>query len=289
MSAQGARLVEYHWVRDDTEEDLVGADWHQENIASLVNGLRRVGRRAGWPWHVGNQLPLVAWHPDGTPWTPSPDVMLHPHAGTERRARMDARTEGVPALIIEVASTSTWRVDVGLDPTARHGAKGFEYLALGVVDYLVFDPTGKYIPEGCRGWRLREGRREPWLPDPDGRYHGPVGLSFHPEGLFLRLYAPDGRPVWLDHEVTDLEDRAAILEERAAILERQTSAQAQEIAAAEERAAVEAARAAVETAHAAAAEERATTETARAAAAEERVRWLEERLRQIEQQHADAP
>src|SRR4051812_44840100 len=130
MSVQGARLLDNHWVRDDTEEDLVGADWHQEGIASLTNGLRRVAKRTGQLWHVGNQLPLVAWHPDGTPWTPSPDVMVHPHAGSGRRARMDAHTDGIPALVVEVASPSTWRVDVGLDPRARHGAKAYEYLAL---------------------------------------------------------------------------------------------------------------------------------------------------------------
>src|SRR5205814_2013369 len=115
MSAQRERLLEYQWVRDDAEEDLVGADWHQDSIVSLANGLRRVARRAQWPWHVGSQLPLVAWHPDGTPWTPSPDVMVHPHAGPQDREHMVARTEGVPALVIEVASKSTWHIDVGMD------------------------------------------------------------------------------------------------------------------------------------------------------------------------------
>jgi Uma2 family endonuclease len=214
MSTQRARLLDYHWVRDDTEEDLVGADWHQESIASLVNGLRRVARRASWPWHVGNQLELVAWHPDGTPWKPSPDVMVHPQAGAQRRERMDARTEGIPALLIEVASKSTWHIDVGLDPRARDGAKGYEYLALGVAEYLVFDPQGEFIAEQCRGWRLRDGQREPWQPAADGRYHSALGVSFAPEGLFLRIYAPDGTPQLLDHEVTDLEDRVRQLEER---------------------------------------------------------------------------
>ena len=46
MNARRGSLMEYHWVRDDAEEDLVGADWHQESLASQVNGLRRVGRAA---------------------------------------------------------------------------------------------------------------------------------------------------------------------------------------------------------------------------------------------------
>jgi Uma2 family endonuclease len=174
---------------------------------------------------------------------------------------MDARTDGIPALIVEVASKTTWRVDVGLDPRARVGAKGYEYLALGVPEYLVFDPQGEFIAEQCRGWRLREGQREPWPPEAEGRYHSALGVSFQPEGQFLRIYAPDGTPLLLDHEVTDLEDRAVILEEKLA----------------------------VEAARAAAAEEQAATEAARAVAAEERVRQLEERLRRLGQAGGDAP
>jgi Uma2 family endonuclease len=230
MGAQGTRLLDYHWVRDDAEEDLVGADWHQESIASLVNGLRRVARRAGQPWHVGNQLELVAWHPDATSWRPSPDVMVHPQAGAERRERMEAATDGVPALIIEVASKSTWHTDVGLDPRACNGAKAYEYLALGVAEYLVFDPKGDYVEGQCRGWRLRDGNREPWRPEEAGHYVSALGVAFMPEGLFLRLQTPDGRLVLLDHEVTDLEERAAIAEERTALLERQVAAQAQALA-----------------------------------------------------------
>src|SRR5205823_2799487 len=83
MSAQ--RSLVHRWLPDDTEESIVGADWHQDAISSLRNGLRDVARARSWPWHVGDQLTLVAWHPDGTIWRPKPDLMVHPHAGPTPR------------------------------------------------------------------------------------------------------------------------------------------------------------------------------------------------------------
>ena len=194
MSAQRAATIT--WLPDDTEEDLVGADWHQRAISSLCNGLSDLAFERGWPWHVGNQLPLDAWRPDNTRWTPSPDIMVHPQAGPEQRDRIDARTEGVPALIVEVAGRTTWRKDVGI---AGRG-KALEYLSLGVLEYLVFDPTGEYIAERCRAWRLVDGAWQSWQPQPDGRYASGLGISFRPEDLFLRIFDPDGVPVPFDYE-----------------------------------------------------------------------------------------
>jgi hypothetical protein len=68
------------------------------------------------PWHVGEQLTLVAWHPDGTIWRPKPDIMVHAHAGPTRRDEMSATADGLPALIIEVASPSTYLSDVNISP-----------------------------------------------------------------------------------------------------------------------------------------------------------------------------
>jgi hypothetical protein len=73
------------WLHDDTEEDLVGADWHQEAIGGIVDALRDQAEISGLPWHVGDQLALVACNPDGTAWRPSPDVMAHPGGGPAPR------------------------------------------------------------------------------------------------------------------------------------------------------------------------------------------------------------
>lgn len=204
MSAQ--RSLTYRWLADDTEESIVGADWHQDAISSLSNGLRDVARAHSRPWHVGNQLTLIAWHPDGSPWRPIPDIMVHPQAGSERRDDMDAATEGLPALIIEVASRTTYRSDVNVDPptSKRPEAKGFEYLTWPLPEYLVFDPSEAYLPGQVRAWRVVEGRRQEWRPDADGRYQSrTLGVSFRPEGFFLRIFDPTGKPVLFDHEKAD--------------------------------------------------------------------------------------
>jgi Uma2 family endonuclease len=204
MSAQRSRA--YRWLPDDTEESILGADWHQDAISSLRNGLRDVARARSWPWHVGDRLTLVAWHPDGTIWRPKPDIMVHPHAGPTPREEMSATADGVPALIIEVASPSTYRSDVNVSPptTERRDAKGYEYLAWPVPEYLVFDPTAAYLPGQVRAWRVVEGRVEEWPPDAAGRYHSRIlGVSFRPEGFFLRIIDPAGNPVPLDHEKAD--------------------------------------------------------------------------------------
>ena len=200
MSAQ--RSVAYRWLPDDTEESILGADWHQDAISSLRNGLRDVARARNWPWHVGDQLTLVAWHPDGTIWRPKPDIMVHPQAGPTPREEMSATADGLPALIIEVASPSTYQSDVNVSPpsTERRDAKGYEYLAWPLPEYLVFDPTAAYLPGQVRAWRVVEGRVEEWPPDA-GRYHSRIlGVSFRPEGFFLRIVDPAGNPVPLDHE-----------------------------------------------------------------------------------------
>ena len=94
MSAQRERVPDYSWLHDDMEEDLVGADWHQSAIRTLVTSLRDLARQQGWPWHIGDQLALVGWKPDRTLWWPSPDVSVHPTLGPEDPEEIDVRRIG---------------------------------------------------------------------------------------------------------------------------------------------------------------------------------------------------
>jgi Uma2 family endonuclease len=200
MSAQRERVPDYSWLHDDMEEDLVGADWHQRAIRTLVTSLRDLARQQGWPWHISDQLALVGWKPDGTPWRPSPDVSVHPTLGPEDREEIDVRTDGPSALIIEIASRTTWEYDVSLERAGRVG-KAFAYLVLGVPEYLVFDPTARLPGTPCRGWRRVGEATQEWRPESDGRYHSrPLRISFRPEGDLLRVIAPDGSPMPYDHE-----------------------------------------------------------------------------------------
>lgn len=198
-------------LHDDMEEDLVGTDWHQRAISSLYTSLSDVAQRAGLPWHVGNQLTLVAWKPDGTAWRPSPDIMVHPQGGPAPRKEMVARTDGAPALVVEVASESTWSYDAD---TAEGKAAG--YLALGVPEYLIFDPTGDFLGGApCRGWRLVDGAAQEWRPTADGRYASALGLSMRPDGDRLRVLDRAGNPMPYEYEKTwELAERERMLAER---------------------------------------------------------------------------
>ncbi|HEY8283325.1 MAG TPA: Uma2 family endonuclease [Chloroflexota bacterium] len=179
------------WLHDDTEEDLVGADWHQEAIGGTVDGLRDEAETSDLPWHVGNQLALLAWRPDGTEWRPVPDIMVHPDAGPERRNEMRASVDGVPSLVIEVLSETTWRYD---RDTSR--GKAFGYMRLGVPEILLFDPTDEYLGQGCMGWRQEGDEYQAWEPDANDRFHSPIlGVSFASEGMLLRVYDRSGRPI----------------------------------------------------------------------------------------------
>ena len=53
------RVLTSSWLHDDTEEDLVGADWHQQAIRALSDSLDDIAREVHLPWHVGDQLTLV--------------------------------------------------------------------------------------------------------------------------------------------------------------------------------------------------------------------------------------
>jgi len=206
MCAQTASLR----LHDDTEEDLLGTDWHQRAINSLYMNLEDIAQRAGLPWHVGNQLTLVAWNRDGTAWRPSPDIVVHPSAGPASRKEMVARTDGVPALVIEVSSESTWAYDVD-----DIEGKAAGYMALGVPEYLAFDPTGEYLGAPCRGWRRAGNTIDVWSPDAAGRYASVLGIFLRPDGDRLRVFGRDGRPLPYEYEKTrELDERARAVAER---------------------------------------------------------------------------
>ncbi|HVA92687.1 MAG TPA: Uma2 family endonuclease [Chloroflexota bacterium] len=216
----GAQLAPI-WLHDDTEEDLVGADWHQEAIVRSVDSLQDHAETEGLPWHVGNQLTLVAWKPDGAIWRPSPDVMIHLTGGPQPREQMDARVDGLPALVIEVVSKTTWRYDQ--DVTR---GKAWGYLALGIPELLLFDPSEEYLDPPCRGWRLEEGQPRAWQPDEQGRFQSALGIAFQPEGLRLRVLDAQLRPISFRHEKTStLAEQRLLIEQQQRLLAAQAEQQ----------------------------------------------------------------
>lgn len=235
MLIQDQPLTHGLWLlKDDTEEDLVGSDVHQDVIDGAFEGAWLAGPHQGRRWHVGRQLMLLI--PDiglGRDWHPSPDIMIHPDADPAPLTSFDTRILGMPPLLLEIASEGTVAYD--------RGAKRNGYFLAGVQEYLVFDPAGEWITAQVEAWRRGdEDEVVPWQAAADGRWHSAtVGISFAVEGMLLRVYDTDGRPLPTFREQARL--RAAqeleITEQRQALSERQQQLDAlqQELAALAER------------------------------------------------------
>jgi len=228
VSVDAPYVLDYDWLHDDSEDDVVGADWHQDAIRALSTSLKTLADERGWPWHVGDQLTVVCAKPDATDWRPCPDISIHPRLGPEQRQDIDVRVDGPLSLVIEVASRSTWAYDVSLESIRRgkrQAGKAYGYLALmRVPEYLVFDPHGEFLGAQIRAWRRVGDEVEEWQPGADGRYSSAaLGVSFRPDGPLLRAFNPDGNPVpyWFEARRENVEARRenVALQQRIANLE----------------------------------------------------------------------
>lgn len=205
-------------IPDDTEETLVGSTLHQSAITVLASGLNLCGPRRGHPWLVGNQLKIIIPREGSRPsYMPSPDILVHPTLTNASRSSLLITSDGPPALIIEIASPST-ALASDLNLTDERGKPSI-YAAIGVPEYLVFDPSTEFIPEQIWARRLGPHGYEPWVPGADGRWHSEaLGISFAPQGFLLRVYDQDGNLVPTSEEMADMLDergrRIAELEAR---------------------------------------------------------------------------
>ena len=193
---------------------------------------------------------LLVYYQEGNPRVSiAPDVFVV--FGVEKRERLNYKLweeRRAPAFVLEVASPSTWRDDVGRKRTV--------YARLGVREYWQYDPLGEHLPARLQGERLtRSGYvRQPVLTASDGT------LTLRSETLELELRAAPGREMRFRDPATGRvlgshdEEAEGRLEEAAA-------------------------RVAAET-RVAAAETRVATAETRAAAAEARVAELEALLRE---------
>ena len=127
---------------------------------------------------------LLIYYREGDPRTSiAPDVFVV--FGVEDRQRQNYKLweEGqAPAFVLEVASPSTWRDDLG--------RKRSVYARLGVREYWQFDPSGDHLPARLQGERLaRAGHyvRQLVVTESDGT------LTLRSETLGLELRAAPGR------------------------------------------------------------------------------------------------
>ena len=125
---------------------------------------------------------LLMYYEEGNPRVSvAPDVFVVFGVEDRMRQRYLVWKEGkAPDFVLEVASKSTWREDLG--------PKRDIYARLGVKEYWVYDPTGEYFTPVLQGLRLAGGAyvRQLAVTSPDG------ALTLTSETLGLELRAQDG-------------------------------------------------------------------------------------------------
>jgi len=207
-------LVDLDTARDDTEEDLVGSDLHQDAITEAHAGIAAYAREQGLPWYVSKQVMIIAPVPGETDWRPSPDVYVALDVPPGPRSSYNAFAEPFPRFIVEVLSSTFVNRDLN--------TKRRMYRVAGAREYLIFDPTGEWLEDlRVRAWRLPVAEAdqpipewEQWEPDAAGTWHSEVlGLGFRVEGMLLRAVRPDGSLMPTRQELDILPRRVAELEE----------------------------------------------------------------------------
>ena len=145
----------------------------------------------------------------------APDVFAVRGASDHKRDTYKVWEEpgGMPDFVLEIVSPSTWRRDLG--------AKRARYAALGVGEYWLHDPHGRYLQPALAGYRLVDGSYVP-LPS-QGRARGlsirsdVLALDVLLEGERLRFFDPVGKrflPTY-DEAEARIAELERLLDERA--------------------------------------------------------------------------
>ena len=159
---------------------------------------------------------LLIYYEEGNPRVSvAPDVFVV--FGVEDRMRMNYKVweEGKgPDFVLEVASPSTWREDVG--------RKRDIYARLGVKEYWMFDPLGEHLKPALQGNRLVDGEyeRQPLLTSLAGRlglHSGTLGLELWAKGRKMRFRDPETGLDLLSHDEEHAARQAAVVRADAAV------------------------------------------------------------------------
>ena len=152
----------------------------------------------------------------------APDVFVVFGVEDRKRRHYLVWEEGkAPDFVLEVASKSTWREDLG--------PKRDVYARLGVKEYWMYDPTGEYFTPVLQGLRLAGSAyvRQLAVKSPDGALtltSETLGLELRAQAGEMRFRDPATGQVLLSHQEEAAarraaESRAAAAEARAAELE----------------------------------------------------------------------
>ena len=126
---------------------------------------------------------LILYYKEGDPSKRrDPDVLVARGVGKHRRRFFRIWEEkAIPRVLWEVVSRKTWRTDVG--------EKRWLYARIGVKEYLLFDPEGRYLKPPLQGFRLVKGKSVPIKPNADGSLTSTeLGLRFLADGERVRMF-----------------------------------------------------------------------------------------------------
>jgi Uma2 family endonuclease len=148
---------------------------------------------------------LMMYYEEGNPrGRRDPDILVAKGVGTHKRRSFRFWEEKKkPCTLFEIASWKTWKEDLG----EKRGL----YEQLGIPEYFLFDPEGKYLQPALQGFRLRKGVYVPLKPAADESLRSKqLGLRLVPEGEMLRLVdARTGKPVPTRQERAEREKQRA--------------------------------------------------------------------------------
>ncbi len=141
----------------------------------------------------GNQF--LYYQPGDAKQVVCPDLYVvfgRPRRPLRRTWKLWEEDGHAPDLIIEITSMSTRLTDTG--------AKLGLYAALGVKEYVLFDPLGDYLQPPLQGYRLEGGRYVAIDPSPAGVHLETVGLWLRADGVRAKAWQEDGTkapdPLW---------------------------------------------------------------------------------------------
>jgi Uma2 family endonuclease len=95
----------------------------------------------------------------------------------------------LPCTLFEISSRRTWRVDLHKRPPL--------YAGIGIKEYFIFDPEGRYLDPVLQGFKSVKGQPVPMKAARDGSLVSKeMGLQLLPEGEVLRLInLATGQPI----------------------------------------------------------------------------------------------
>jgi Uma2 family endonuclease len=212
------------------------SDVHRDETLYIIAALQAYYRERQ-PVYVSGDLML--YYEEGNPKkVVSPDVFVV--KGVEQRQRRVYKLweeRALPCFVVEVSSRSTRREDLG--------KKKELYAALGIPEYVLFDPLEEYLRPSLQGFRLEAGAYVPIQFELDGGLRAQtLNLHLRREGYALALYdATTGqkllRPFEMDSARRLAEEQARAAEEQARAAEKQARAAEEQARAAEKQARAE--------------------------------------------------